>query len=79
MGYPPEPKWVHTTTDINMPSACPHCGVGHIGTCPKIRAIEYHPDGTVKRIEFHPMQQLTQPIDNPVRIIGPGHISQSPT
>ncbi len=34
---------------------CGHCGMYHNGTCPKIKAIEYHPDGTVKRIEYHGM------------------------
>lgn len=33
---------------------CPHCGMQHTTTCPRIKAIEYHTDGvTVKRIEFH--------------------------
>jgi hypothetical protein len=37
--------------------ACPHCSgpysaIFHGGPCPRIRAIEYHPDGTVKRVEF---------------------------
>jgi hypothetical protein len=62
MGYPPEPKYVQTTIGDST-SMCPHCGVGHIGTCPRIKAIEYHLDGTVKRVEFHPMPQLMQPIE----------------
>lgn len=33
--------------------SCPHCGTSHTTTCPRIRAIEYHQDGTVKRVEFH--------------------------
>lgn len=32
---------------------CKHCGFMHEITCPRIKAIEYHADGTVKRIEFH--------------------------
>lgn len=35
------------------PRNCPHCGTSHDTTCPRIRAIEYHQDGTVKRVEFH--------------------------
>jgi hypothetical protein len=27
--------------------------VWHTGKCPKVKAIEYHPNGGVKRIEFH--------------------------
>ena len=38
-------------------NACPHCSsaggyVIHTGPCPRIKAIEYHPDGTIKRVEF---------------------------
>ncbi len=39
---------------------CGHCSqpalgsyVFHGGHCPKVKAIEYHPNGTVKRVEFH--------------------------
>lgn len=35
---------------------CGHCGLWHNGTCQKIKAIEYHENGTVKRIEYHPDQ-----------------------
>lgn len=31
---------------------CQHCGLIHGATCPLIAAIEYYPDGSVKRIEF---------------------------
>lgn len=36
-----------------MTQKCQHCGMIHEATCPRIRAIEYHPDGSVKRVEFH--------------------------
>jgi len=39
------PKLPHETT-------CQYCGMTHKGTCPRIRAIEYHDNGTIKRIEF---------------------------
>jgi len=39
---------------------CPHCSqpslgsyVFHGGHCPKVKAVEYHPNGSVKRVEFH--------------------------
>jgi hypothetical protein len=32
---------------------CPHCGWWHAGVCARVKAIEYHPDGTVKRVEYH--------------------------
>ena len=57
-GYVTEP----TTTMPPMnqiPGACPWCSstysaTFHSGRCPKVRAIEYHPDGRVKRVEFNP-------------------------
>ena len=38
--------------------SCPWCSdehtkVYHVGPCPRVKAIEYYPDGTIKRIEFH--------------------------
>lgn len=46
------------TIDMTLPKlphemTCHHCGLTHKTTCPRIKAIEYHQDGTVKRIEFH--------------------------
>jgi hypothetical protein len=33
---------------------CPYCGtIPHLaGICPTIKAMEYYPDGTTKRVEF---------------------------
>lgn len=31
---------------------CQWCGLIHGPRCPTVKAIEYHPDGTVKRVEF---------------------------
>jgi len=32
---------------------CQWCGnVQHTGVCPRVKAIEYHPNGTIKRVEF---------------------------
>jgi len=33
---------------------CKWCGVSHGPRCPSVAAIEYHPDGTVRRVEFVP-------------------------
>lgn len=33
--------------------ACQHCGLIHSSTCPRIKAIDYFQDGTIKRVEFH--------------------------
>lgn len=32
---------------------CRWCGFMHTGQCPCVKAIEYYPDGVVKRVEFH--------------------------
>ena len=32
--------------------SCPYCGATHIGTCPRVSKIEYHPDGAIKAVEF---------------------------
>ena len=33
-------------------NGCPHCGMGHTGACPRVRAVEYYPDGQIKRVEY---------------------------
>lgn len=48
-------------------NTCPHCGMIHQATCPRIKAIEYNQDGTVKRVEFHapqPVAGLTIPMQD---------------
>jgi len=32
---------------------CDHCSAYHVGRCPRIKAIEYYPDGAVKRVEYY--------------------------
>jgi hypothetical protein len=44
---------------------CVHCGCWHAGACPRVKAVEYHPDGTVKRVEYHeppPVVELNRSI-----------------
>lgn len=48
-------------TSLSLPGACGYCSspfsaIYHAGPCPRIRAIEYHPCGTVKRVELHDLQ-----------------------
>lgn len=31
---------------------CPHCGGSHSGECHRIKAIEYHENGQIKRVEY---------------------------
>lgn len=35
------------------PPVCGHCGGWHEGICPRIKSVEYHSNGTVRRIEYH--------------------------
>ena len=45
---------VTLSTTLNAPVCC-YCGFqnAHMGyTCPRIEEIEYHPDGTVKRVKL---------------------------
>ena len=47
-----------STATLKVEGYCPYCSgppstyVFHTGKCPKVKAIEYHPNGTIKRIEF---------------------------
>jgi hypothetical protein len=48
----------NNTSSIAKPMNCPHCGRIHEGQrCPAVKAIEYYPDGKIKRVEYH-MQDL---------------------
>lgn len=33
--------------------ACPYCGTIHADKCSLVKAFEYHPDGSIKRVEFY--------------------------
>lgn len=52
MGYPTDRVSVATTTGWNTANQCTHCGCYHAGPCPRIKAIEYHENGMVKRVEY---------------------------
>lgn len=40
---------------------CQWCGCLHPNqTCPRVKKIEYHPDGTVKNIEFHELKSAVR-------------------
>ena len=56
---------VTTNTAAPMQS-CPHCGLIHHTTCPRIKAIEYHADGSTKRIEFHAPQPVISSLPAPI-------------
>lgn len=46
------------TADVS--EKCGYCGstIRHPGVCPSVRAFEYHENGTIKRVEFHPPQPM---------------------
>lgn len=40
------------TSNAAQSDKCRYCGNYHGPLCPDVKAIEYHPNGTVKRVEF---------------------------
>lgn len=42
-------------------NSCAYCGSYHSGTCGRVKAIEYHQNGTVKRVEFHEPRPAAAP------------------
>lgn len=52
---------------------CRWCGAYHDEKCPIVKAIEYHQDGTVKRVEFLTPADQMQPLMSP-----PATVPQSP-
>jgi hypothetical protein len=49
-----------------MSETCRWCDAYHGPTCPTVKAIEFHPDGSIKRVEFktandYPQQAIGQP------------------
>ena len=53
------------------PTYCPYCSnppnylAYHSGACPKVKSIEYYPDGTVKKIEFKDSNLAKELVDYP--------------
>lgn len=43
---------------IMMTNACPWCGMIHQATCSRVKAMEYYPDGSLKRVELHEPQSV---------------------
>jgi hypothetical protein len=43
---------LNATSPTALNVHCPYCGHGHSTVCPMVKAYEYHPDGSVKRVEF---------------------------
>ncbi len=49
-----------TVTNVDLAVTCTYCGNIHAHTCPRVRAMEYHPNGALARVEFWP-DTLTAP------------------
>jgi hypothetical protein len=50
------PAWNITTpqsTAGHDTLTCEHCGKVHSEPCPRIKAIDYFPCGTIRRVEYH--------------------------
>lgn len=41
-----------TNPTIEPDGKCRWCGAYHEQMCPHVKAMEYHPDGSIKRVEF---------------------------
>lgn len=55
-------KQIMTSTSTANLETCQWCGCIHSGKCPQVKAIEYHPNGSVKRVEFFGPGDCTVPI-----------------
>lgn len=42
-----------TTPKLPQEMTCQWCGLMHGATCPRVKALEYHDNGLLKRVEFH--------------------------
>lgn len=82
---------MNTTAALNNPAKCRYCGMMHGPTCWMLKAIEYHEDGSIKRVEFKTAADYPQttsaapsvfrPPDAPANLTGfagqPAHLQPS--
>jgi hypothetical protein len=50
---------------------CRWCGMIHGKLCPSVKAIEFHPDGTVRRVEFKSAQDYGATVSVPTVVTSP--------
>lgn len=50
-----------TSSAIQSDGKCNWCGNYHGVKCPEVKALEFHPDGTIKRVEFTTAADYPQP------------------
>lgn len=51
-------------SETAVDTTCRHCGQHHGPHCPLVKAVEYYPDGSLKRVEYidaQPIQTVPQP------------------
>ena len=71
---------METTTTYSV-VICPHCGSNHNtnAQCPKIKAIEYHENGTIKRVEYFAPKDYMPSRTIPNGVYPPYEITSSET
>jgi hypothetical protein len=64
---------VNTTNGTDAAPHCPYCGNGpHQGVCHMVKAIEYYPNGQIKRVEmkgaqdYHQVTRIDPPSQRPI-------------
>lgn len=57
---------------------CQFCGQSHGLRCPEVKAVEYNPDGTVKRVEYLTPADRYYPVTLPQSRVDPYPTSNSP-
>ncbi len=64
-----------STSAVSYPGACRWCGVIHGPTCPTVKAIEFFPDGSVKRVEFKTAADYASAMPMPIPMGGQHYIA----
>lgn len=58
--------------------ACAFCETDHKGKCALVKALEYHPDGSLKRVEFYAPNDYSPTIfanlEPPKQVVRPGSL-----
>lgn len=57
---------------MNTTTKCPYCGLIHAFVCGMVKAMEYHPDGSIKRVEFKTAIDYPQQSPFPIMPVGSG-------
>lgn len=55
---------------------CLYCNTIHAGMCHRVKAIDYYQDGSIKRVELHPLISVVGGATNPAANAEPPSIPQ---